>query len=334
MSGATDDDIPVTLLTGFLGSGKTTLLARALREPRLGPTAVIVNELGDVPLDHDLVAARDEELVRTTTGCLCCTLRGDIRSTLSDLLIRRASGAVPRFSRVVIETTGLADPAPAIHTLMTDTFLTRNYWFGGVVATVDSANGNGTLDRHFESRRQVAVADRIVLTKTDLAEPAGLPDRLRALNPGATLLRTADPALDLASLFDAGAWDPQTGRVEVARWLGDAGHAGAPNGRHDPDITTYCLVREEPVGGLALSLALEIIAAERGADLLRVKGILNLREQPDRPLIIHGVQHIFHKPVALPEWPSDDRRTRIVFITRGIPRAWVESILDAFDRAG
>jgi len=338
MSDMTDDEIPVTLLTGFLGSGKTSLLSRALREPRLGMTAVLVNELGDVALDHELVAAREEELVRTTTGCLCCTIRGDIRSALSDLWIRRASGAIPAFARVIVETTGLADPAPALHTLMTDGFLTRNYWFGGVVTTVDAVNGGATLKRHFESRRQVAVADRIVLTKTDLAKggsahatDAEITTQIRSLNPGASLLDGNAPALDFATLFDAGAYDPHTQSVRAEQWIGDT-DAFATKPSHDADIETYCLIREAPVGGLGLTLALEIIASQRGEDLLRIKGIVHLREQPEHPVVIHGVQHLFHTPVTLDGWPSDDRRTRIVFITRGIPKSWIERILDAFDQ--
>ena len=333
-----DDDIPVTLLTGFLGSGKTTLLSRALREPRLGMTAVLVNELGDVALDHELVTAREETLIRTTTGCLCCTIRGDIRSTLSDLWIRRASGTVPAFARVIIETTGLADPAPALHTLMTDGFLTRNYWFGGVVTTVDAVNGGTTLKRYFENRRQVAVADRIVLTKTDLAASgialamdAAIAPQVRSLNPAVPILDGNASTLDLATLFDAGAYDPHTQSVRAEHWLGDTG-AFATQPSHDGDIETYCLIRDTPIGGLGLTLALEIIASQRGEDLLRVKGIVHLREQPDHPVVIHGVQHLFHTPVTLDAWPSDDRRTRIVFITRAIPKSWIERILDALDQ--
>jgi G3E family GTPase len=332
--------IPVSVLTGFLGSGKTTLLAHLLRHPDFSRTAVVINEFGEVGLDHELVEASDESFVQLQTGCLCCTIRGDLVRTLEELLRRRDAGTVPPFERVVIETSGLADPAPILHALMTDHAVAARLALAGVVATVDAVNGAGTLDRQPESVKQAAVADRLVLTKTDLAEAAPEPllARLAALNPAAPVLRAAHGRIDPARLFDSGLYDPAGKAPDVARWLAAEAHTHPhhhhhvhdPN-RHDAHISTFCLVREKPIRAVALALFLETLAEHRGADLLRVKGILNIAESPDRPAVIHGVQHVFHPPAWLDRWPSEDRRSRLVFITRDIPRAWIELLLEALD---
>jgi G3E family GTPase len=333
--------IPVSVLTGFLGSGKTTLLAHLLRHPDFSRTAVVINEFGEVGLDHELVEASDESFIQLQTGCLCCTIRGDLVRTLEELLRRRDAGMVPPFERVVIETSGLADPAPILHALMTDAAIASHLALAGVVATVDAVNGAGTLDRQPESVKQAAVADRLVLTKTDLAEaaPDALLARLTALNAAAPVLRAAHGRIDPARLFDAGLYDPTGKAPDVARWLAAEAHAHPhhhghhahdPN-RHDAHISTFCLIREKPIRAVALALFLETLAEHRGADLLRVKGILNIAESPDRPAVIHGVQHVFHPPAWLDRWPSEDRRSRLVFITRDIPRAWIELLLEALD---
>ncbi|MBX6372847.1 MAG: GTP-binding protein [Acetobacteraceae bacterium] len=337
--------IPVSVLTGFLGSGKTTLLSHLLRRPEFARTAVVINEFGEVGLDHDLVETSDESFVQLQTGCLCCTIRGDLVRTLDDLLQRRDAGTVPPFERVVVETTGLADPAPILHALMTDPIVAGRMALAGVVATVDAVNGAGTLERHRESVKQVAVADRLVLTKTDLPEasPEALRTRLAALNPAAPVLRAEHGRIEPERLFDAGLYDPAGKTPDVARWLAAEAHADRhahhhhghdhahdPN-RHGEGITTFCLTREKPIRAVALALFLETLAEHRGADLLRVKGILNIAESPDRPAVIHGVQHVFHPPAWLDRWPSEDRRSRLVFITRDIPRAWIEQLLEALD---
>jgi G3E family GTPase len=333
--------IPVSVLTGFLGSGKTTLLSHLLRRPEFARTAVVINEFGEVGLDHELVETSDESFVTLQTGCLCCTIRGDLVRTLDDLLRRRDAGAVPPFERVVVETTGLADPAPILHALMTDAALAGRMALAGVVATVDAVNGAGTLDRHAESVKQVAVADRLVLTKTDLpgAAPAALRARLAALNPAAPVLQADHGRIEPERLFDAGLYDPAGKAPDVARWLAAEAHAAPPRrhghahdpNRHGAGIATFCLVRERPIRAVALALFLETLAEHRGADLLRVKGILDIAESPDRPAVIHGVQHVFHPPAWLDRWPSEDRRSRLVFITRDIPRAWIEQLLEALD---
>lgn len=328
--------IPVFIITGFLGSGKTTLLRHLLRHPAMERTAVIMNEFGEIGLDHDLIETSDENFVQLTTGCLCCKVRSDLVLTLADLAARRAAGALPPFDRVVIETTGLADPAPILHALMTDRDLAELYALGSVVATADAVNGLETLDRHEQSLRQAAVAERIVVTKTDLPQActAALKARLAALNPGATMLAALHGALGPDALFETGGYDPAARIPDVQAWLAAesmAGSQGATAHAHEDHITSFCLVREAPVRAVALALLLEALADNCGADLLRVKGIVHVAEQPHRPAVIHGVQHVFHPLVWLDRWPSDDRRTRIVFIVQDIPPSWVRGLLELLD---
>jgi G3E family GTPase len=337
--------IPVTVLTGFLGSGKTTLLNHVLKQPEMNATAVIVNEFGEIGLDHLLVESATEDVVLLNSGCLCCTVRGDIANTLTDLFVGRVKGKVPYFTRAVIETTGLADPAPVLHALMSDPIVVERYMVDGVVTTVDAVNGIGTLDRHAEAVKQAAVADRLIITKTDLADAArisSLEARLTGLNPAAPRLRSAQGALDPAALFGLGVFDPEKKSVEVQRWLQDEaladdhdhhGHAHHDVNRHDDRIRAFCITRERPISWDALSAWLDALASMRGDDLLRLKAIVAIAERPDQPVVLHGVQHLFHPPVLLPQWPSADHRTRIVFITRDLPRETIEESLAAFEEA-
>jgi len=321
--------IPVSVLTGFLGSGKTTLLGRLVRRPEFARTAVIINEFGEVGLDHDLVEASEESFVQLQTGCLCCTIRGDLVLTLEDLLRRRDAGTVPRFERVVIETTGLADPAPILQALMTDPVAAERLALAGVVTTVDAATGAATLDRQREAVKQAAVADRLVLTKTDLLPAsADLLARLAAINPSAPVLQATFGQIEPDRLFDGGLYDPAGKAPDVQIWLAADAHG---HHHHDSGISSFCVMREAPIRAVALALFLETLAEHCGPDLLRVKGILNIAESPDHPAVIHGVQHVFHPPAFLERWPSADRRSRIVFITRDIPRAWIEHLLEALD---
>src|SRR5271166_5060194 len=306
--------IPVTLLTGFLGSGKTTVLNHVLKEPSMAATAVIVNEFGEIGIDH--------------------------------LLVDRLKGKIPFFTRVAIETTGLADPAPVLHTLMTEPIVAARYMLDGVVATVDAVNGAGTLDRQPEAVKQAAVADRLLLTKTDLAEPKArqrFEARLAALNPSAPIIPVAQGAVDPALLFNLGFFDPATKSVDVRRWLRDeafeSGHEHDhgdghldPN-RHDDRIRAFCIIRERPISWGVLSGWLDGLATMRGDDLLRLKAIVALSDRPDEPVVLHGVQHLFHPPVLLPQWPSEDHRTRMVFITRDLPQEMIEATLAAFEKA-
>jgi G3E family GTPase len=281
---------------------------------------------------------------------LCCTVRGDIADTLLNLFVGRASGKVPHFVRVVIETTGLADPAPILHTLISDPLVAARYLLDGVVTTVDAVNGAGTLDRQPEAIKQAAVADRLLLSKIDLADPdvlAELQARLATLNPSAPIIRVAQGEIDPALLFNLGFYDPQSKSVDVQRWLRDEAFAGEhdhdhehghdpqlldPN-RHDDRIRAFCITREQPISWAALSTWLDALATMRGDDLLRLKAIVALSDRPEEPVVVHGVQHLFHPPVLLPQWPSEDRRTRMVFITRDLPREAIEKTLAAFEEA-
>ena len=322
--------IPVSVLTGFLGSGKTTILGHLLRQPEFSRTAVIINEFGEIGLDHDLVEASEDSLIELTTGCLCCKVRTDLAETLQDLLRRRDDGRCTPFDRIVIETSGLADPAPILQTLMTDTALAERLVVGSVATTVDAVTGAPTLAREEISQKQVAVADRIVLTKLDMLDAnSGLLARLKSLNAGAPVLTADHGRIAAQDLFANDLYNPATKSIDVHDWLADDDHEHSHS--HDSDIVSCAIVRSKPVRAVALTLFLEALAEHCGANLLRLKGIVDIAESPNRPLVIHGVQHVFHAPAWLERWPSDDRRSRIVVIGRHIRRRWVEVLLEAIE---
>jgi G3E family GTPase len=313
---------PVSVVTGFLGSGKTTLIQKVLRDPRFARTAVIVNEFGEIGLDHDVLASSSDALIRLSTGCLCCAVRSDLIETLLDLHRRRADGEVD-FERIIIETSGLADPVPVLQSLMTDKAVGTLFVLDGVLTLVDAVHGPATMTTHVEARRQVAVADRILVTKTDVTVPsAALLDELRALNPNAPHAFAVHGAATLDWLFELHA-SRDTRRAAEILMAGDS----AP--RHTGSHESIVLTSASPIPALALTLFLQALADHAGDRLLRVKGLILVAEMPDRPALVHGVQHVFAAPEWLEAWPGPEQHTRIIFIGTSIPRRWPARLLEA-----
>jgi G3E family GTPase len=318
----------VAVITGYLGSGKTTLLNRLLGEPGMADTAVVINEFGEIAIDHLLVESAIENTVVLENGCVCCTVRGDLVDTILDLDEKSRRGVIPAFSRVLIETTGLADPGPIIHTLATERALEPLVRLHAVIATVDAVNGLEQLDRFAEPVRQAALADVILITKTDIADAAraaALSDRLAALNPGAELREVNFGRIGADELFRHGHFNAPA----VRRWLG-AGPAAHDHdhGAHANAIRASSLTLDAPIEWAALSRWLQSILSLRGADILRLKGLVNVASIP-APVVVQAVHHLLHPPTRLARWPDDDRRTRIVVITQGIPGAALQASLEA-----
>jgi G3E family GTPase len=345
------EPIPLSVLTGFLGAGKTSLLNRLLQDPALAGTAVIINEFGEIGLDHLLVKAIDDNIVLLQSGCLCCTMRGDLVAALENLLRDLDNGRVS-FHRVILETTGLADPAPVLQTAMAHPYLVMRYRLDGVITVVDAVNANATLDEHLEAVKQVAVADRIVLTKTDLLDSDArrtgkqqLLARLHALNPAAPILDAASGEAGPEHLLDAGLFDPARKSPDVKRWLADEAYVDAAHGddgdhghhdhhhdpnRHDARIRAFTMATDKPIPGATFEMFIDLVRSLHGPKLLRLKGIVKIAETPETPLVIHGVQHVMHPPAYLEAWPDADQRTRIVLITRDLEPQAVTRLFDAF----
>jgi G3E family GTPase len=367
--------IPVTLLTGFLGSGKTTVLNHLVRQPELADALVIINEFGEMALDHHLVAHSTENIVmEMSSGCMCCTIRGDLIKTLRDITWRFSRNGQKYFQRVLIETTGLADPAPIIHTLMSHPQISSKYRLDGIVAVVDLATGMNSLNQHHEAIKQAAVADTLLLTKADLVteeQRTELMRRLDGINPAAPRWEVCNGEIAPQKVLKLGLFTADGKSPDVARWLKEEAYTSLEGhnhhdhdhehahdhhdhhhhdhhhhdhhhhdhhhqhahdhhdvNRHDDHIRAFCFTIKEPIPEAAWADWLDLLVLMNGQDILRVKGILNI-EGREQPLVVHGVQHIFHPPVPLPAWPSEDRRSRLVFITRDIDRDTIESSLRA-----
>jgi G3E family GTPase len=338
--------LPIHIITGFLGSGKTTLLNQLLQRPGMEETVVIVNEFGEIGIDHLLVKATTEDMILLEGGCLCCSVRTDLVNTLEDLFQKRAGEQIPKFKQVIVETTGLADPAPILRTLINDAFIVRHYRLAVIITTVDAVYGAEQLDEYQESVKQAALANLIILTKIDLvtaAKRAILKQRLLRLNPSASIdeLNLNEQKLDPRSLFERDCYNPKTQQLDVNRWLqadiynDNQSPSPSPpppprslNHIYDSHIKSFCIEHDEPLHWLTLEHWIQQLTRLRGKDLLRVKGIAYTYET-DLPVLIQGVQHIFQPPVTLDAWPTDKRRSQIVFITRNIEKTTIERVLTA-----
>ena len=324
--------IPVTVITGFLGSGKTTLLSSILKKKEMQKTAVIINEFGEIGLDHALIEHTDENIVELQSGCICCTIQGDLNKTLIDLFDKMMNGKVSSFNRVLIETTGLANPVPIIHTLMSSIELIRIYSLDGVITVVDSVNGEKTLDLHEESLKQLALAEKIILSKTDIIdkdEIKSLIYRIKEINPVSQIVYSKFGNIPLEEIFGLGAYDPYKKSADVKKWLAAEKYKDKKHhhhhdvNRHNENIRAFSMVSENPVNMIAFSFFRDMITAALGANLLRMKGIINIAGE-ESPAVIHGVQHIFHPVKWLETWPDNDRRTKLVFITQNIKKEQIE----------
>lgn len=348
------EPIPLNILTGFLGAGKTTLLNRLLKEPALAETAVLVNEVGEIGIDHNLYEILDDDIVLLSSGCLCCAVRGDLVNSLENLLRARDNGRCSQFKRVVIETTGIADPASVLHVVMTHPYLVLRYRLDGVVTLVDAVNGMRTLDNHEEAVKQAAMADRIVITKSDLVEDASnlseLRTRLAKLNPAAIVL---DGKVRAEEIINAGLYNPDKKIPDVARWLREEaviaaeedGHAHDHHhdhghghhhhkhdqaSRHDASIKVFSIATDKPIPLATLEMFLDLMRSAHGDKILRIKGIVQLEDEPERPVVLHVVQHLMHPPARLEGWPDEDRRSRLVCVTKDLPPEMVRRMFDAF----
>ena len=360
--------IPVSIITGFLGAGKSTLLNRLLKDRQLSDCAVIINEFGDVGIDHMLVETSGDQMVELSDGCLCCTVRGELVDTLASFIDMMQTGKMKPISRVVIETTGLADPVPVLQSVIGNPVLAQNFHLDGVVTVIDALNGMPSLDNHEEARRQAAVADRLVISKTTMAEASdvnALAARLMAINPNARIVDADGEEAGKAALLQAGYFDVTAKSPDVARWLAQEDkasehHHGHEHGdhahhehdhhhghdhhghhahgqhahddvnRHDASIRSFSIVHDQPIDRNAVAMFVDLLRSAHGEKLLRMKAIVMLSDDPSRPLVLHAAQSTLHPPARLEAWPGEDRRTRLVLITKDLEEEFVRDLFDAF----
>ena len=347
----TQDRVPVSILTGFLGSGKTTLLSKLMQAENMDKVAVIINEFGEVGIDDALVVKSNEDTILLNNGCLCCTVRGDLVETMHRLHVQQQDGQIPEFNRLIVETTGLADPAPILHTMMSDQFLISRYRLDGVVTVVDAHHGMSQFDQQFESVKQAAVADRIVLSKVDVTQPEDIvkvKERLTTINPAAPIIECEHGEIDPLKLFDAGLYNPLTKTADVARWLKEEAymdteghipkhdhdhhhhHHSHDVNRHDDHIKSFSIYFDEPLKWGKIAGSLDMLAQTHGANILRIKGLINVEEIDDQPVVVHAVQHMFHPPAKIDAWPTSDQRSRLVFIVKDIDRDIIDGALNSY----
>jgi len=337
------ENISITILTGFLGSGKTTILSSLIKHKLMVNAAIIINEFGEIGLDHDLIETTDENVIELQNGCICCTIQGDLKSTLLNLLKKMEKGEISPFNHVIIETTGLADPVPIIHTLMTSLDLQRIYSIDGVITVIDSINGESTYNVHEEAVKQTAFADRIVLSKTDIADEArvnSLTKRIRTINPKVTIIKSNMNSVPVAKLLGLNDYNPQNKDWNVREWLEIEKNKSSKHlhhhhdhdvNRHGDDIETFAMVTSQPVSMTSLNFFLELLMSQMGENILRIKGILNIKGQ-ECPAVIHGVQHIFHPLEWLEKWPSQNKQSRLVFITKNINKDTIDNLFKIIGR--
>ncbi len=319
-----------SVITGFLGSGKTTLVSGILKQPQGERVAVIVNEFGEVGLDHQLVRHVAEDIVLLDTGCLCCALRNDLVETIEQLLERRDDMSIPSFDRILVETSGLAEPGPVVHSFMSEAEIVSKLCFDGVIATADAINFERQVETFSETANQLAFADRIVLTKTDIATAAQVNvvrNRLRSINPGAPIIVSTGAPIHMGELFGAGLYDPVTQVTNVSGWLRE--EAYATSHAHGHGIRSFCLNLTESIDLVSLTRWLSLLTALHGEEILRLKGIIAIIGE-DRPLVIHAIHHLFHPPAFLEKWPYGMKEGRIVFITRNLSEADVRDSMSAY----
>jgi len=323
--------MPVNIITGFLGSGKTTLLQRLLRSPELSEVAVLVNEFGEVGLDHHLLQGVAESTLLLENGCLCCAVRGDLQKALRNLLSQQTRGSVPHFRRVVIETSGLADPAPIAYTLLSEAVLRHHFRLSGIITTIDAVNGANQLGTFPEAVKQVSMADRLVVTKADLSDGpsvAALRARLRTLNVAAQILESTEIPGDIRHLLTDDIYDAAGKFREASHWKAEAVDEPADH-EHTAGVQSFAVIFDRPLDWSSFGVWASMLLHRHGADVLRLKGILNVAGLPT-PVLINGVQHIVHPPSHLERWPDADRRSRLIFIVRGLQRSRIERSLAIF----